>query len=93
MKYDIGDKVKDEDGNIGYVVIVWNDGDIAYVDQLVSHPSPVVVKRYERLTLKCDQCGRIETMPFDIGDKCICGGVFKEFTEVKVKSNLKRLMI
>ena len=44
MKYKIGDKVIDEDGNTGYVVIVWNDGDITYVDQLVSHPNPVVVE-------------------------------------------------
>ena len=36
----------------------------------------------EVFTLKCDQCGRIETKPYDIGDKGICGGIFKKFTEV-----------
>lgn len=44
-KYNIGDKVIDEDGNTGYVVIMWgNDGSIAYIDQLVSHPNPVIIE-------------------------------------------------
>ena len=28
------------------------------------------------LHLHCDTCGRDEAAPFEIGDKCICGGTF-----------------
>ena len=27
--------------------------------------------------LTCDQCGNKETPPYDEGDKCYCGGVFR----------------
>ena len=40
MKYQIGDKVKDEDGHIGYVVIKWDDGDICYWENDAAHPNP-----------------------------------------------------
>jgi len=28
--------------------------------------------------LLCEDCGRVETEPFDVGDKCVCGGHFIE---------------
>jgi hypothetical protein len=28
------------------------------------------------MKLKCNNCGTTEKDPFDIGDECICGGVF-----------------
>ena len=33
--------------------------------------------------LECDNCGRIETEPYDIGDACyqICGGTFIEYNQ------------
>ena len=30
------------------------------------------------MTLYCNQCGKTETEPYDIGDVCICGGLFAE---------------
>ena len=44
-KYQIGDKVTDEDGNTGKIVIFWNDGDICEIENDVAHPNPKVVKR------------------------------------------------
>jgi len=43
-RFEIGERVVDDDGNRGFVVIVWNDGDMDYVGHLVSHPNPVVVE-------------------------------------------------
>jgi hypothetical protein len=39
--YHIGDKVKDEDGNEGIVVILWNDCDICHFLNDAAHPNPV----------------------------------------------------
>ena len=30
------------------------------------------------MTLYCNQCGKTETEPYDVGDVCICGGLFVE---------------
>ncbi len=43
MKYEIGDTVKDEDGNRGVVVIRYEDGDICYLENDAAHPNPVIV--------------------------------------------------
>lgn len=43
MEYKIGDKVVDEDGCFGYVVIKYSDGDICYFENDAAHPNPVVV--------------------------------------------------
>ena len=40
MKYSIGDKLVDEDGNYGVVVIRWNDGDICEYENDAAHPNP-----------------------------------------------------
>ena len=32
--------------------------------------------------VKCDQCGRVETYPYDDGDKCICGGIFRKILKI-----------
>ena len=40
MKYEIGDLVKDEDGNEGIVCIRWNDGDICMIENDAAHPNP-----------------------------------------------------
>lgn len=42
MKYNIGDLVKDEDGNKGIVVIKWNDGDLCALENDAAHPNPKV---------------------------------------------------
>jgi hypothetical protein len=42
MKYSIGDKLVDEDGNYGVVVIRWNDGDICEYENDAAHPNPHV---------------------------------------------------
>ena len=39
-EYKIGQVVKDEDGNIGRVVIYWNDGDICELENDAAHPNP-----------------------------------------------------
>jgi hypothetical protein len=26
--------------------------------------------------LVCDLCGKMETVPYDVGDSCSCGGIF-----------------
>lgn len=44
MKFHIGDKVIDEDGNKGIVVIRWDDGDICSLENDAAHPNPI---RYE----------------------------------------------
>jgi hypothetical protein len=38
--YHIGDRVKDEDGNEGIVVIMYNDGDICEYENDAAHPNP-----------------------------------------------------
>jgi len=40
MKWNIGDFVKDEDGNIGIVCIQWNDGDLCTIENDAAHPNP-----------------------------------------------------
>ena len=30
--------------------------------------------------LRCNQCGLYEEAPYDVGDKCVCGGVFVQRT-------------
>jgi len=42
MKYNIGDRVmSDEDPpSLGLVAIVWNDGDICYIENDAAHPLP-----------------------------------------------------
>jgi hypothetical protein len=42
-KYEIGDTLKDENGNKGQVVILWNDGDILHFVNDMNHQNPVVV--------------------------------------------------
>lgn len=39
-KWSIGDKVQDEDGHIGIVSIVWDDGDICTIENDAAHPNP-----------------------------------------------------
>ena len=45
MKYNIGDRVmSDEDRpSLGLVAIVWNDGDICYIENDAAHPNPKVI--------------------------------------------------
>ena len=43
MKYNIGDIVKDEDGNQGIVYIHWNDGDHCAMENDAAHPNPKVI--------------------------------------------------
>ena len=31
---------------------------------------------YKDVILLCNQCEKIESVPFDIGDKCLCGGTY-----------------
>ena len=52
MQYQIGDRVTDEDGNIGHVAIVWNDGDICTIENDAAHPNP----KKEPVTLHTDDC-------------------------------------
>jgi len=35
------------------------------------------------IKLKCPDCGRIESEPFDIGDDCLCGGIFEAYRVVE----------
>ncbi len=44
MKYNIGDIVRDEDGNTGIVVIRYNDGDICSLENDAAHPNPKLVE-------------------------------------------------
>lgn len=39
----IGDKVRDDDGNIGVVCIRWNDGDICDIENDAAHPGPALI--------------------------------------------------
>jgi hypothetical protein len=43
--FQIGDKVRDEDGNKGIVVIRWNDGDICEYENDAAHPNPERISR------------------------------------------------
>ena len=43
MKYKIGTKLIDEDGNTGRVCIVWNDGDICSIEHDAAHPNPKII--------------------------------------------------
>ena len=43
-KYVIGDRVKDEDGNVGVIVIAYNDGDLCYLENDAAHPNPVLIE-------------------------------------------------
>jgi DNA-directed RNA polymerase subunit RPC12/RpoP len=58
-KYKIGDQVRDEDGHLGRVVIVWDDGDICSIENDAAHPNP---KLSLKTPLVCPECGssRIE---------------------------------
>ena len=40
----VGDKLRDDDGNSGTVVIQWNDGDIVAFEDDAAHPNPVIIK-------------------------------------------------
>ena len=40
MKWNIGERVVDEDGNIGIVCIKWNDGDLCTIENDAAHPNP-----------------------------------------------------
>ena len=42
MKYNIGDILKDEDGNQGIVYIHWNDGDHCAMENDAAHPNPKI---------------------------------------------------
>ena len=44
MKWNIGDTVKDEDGDIGIVGIRWNDGDFCTIENDAAHPNPTITK-------------------------------------------------
>lgn len=44
MLFNIGDKVVDEDGNQGIVLIRWNDGDICEYENDAAHPNPRIVE-------------------------------------------------
>lgn len=39
-EYKIGDRVRDEDGHVGIVVIRWDDGDICSIENDAAHPNP-----------------------------------------------------
>ena len=43
MKYNIGDKVIDEDGGKGIVCIRYDDGDLCFWQNDAAHPNPVIV--------------------------------------------------
>ena len=42
-KFYIGDTLKDENGNIGQVIIRWDDGDICHFVNDTNHQNPVVI--------------------------------------------------
>ena len=46
MEYKIGDKVIDEDGNEGVVVIAYNDKDLCHTENDAAHPNPAKVGRW-----------------------------------------------
>ena len=62
MKYKIGETVVDEDGNIGRIAIVWNDGDICTIENDAAHPNPVT-KSAKSIIVNCpplcDKCMRL----------------------------------
>ena len=37
------------------------------------------------IKLRCPDCGRIELEPFDVGDRCLCGGIFEADRVVEEK--------
>jgi len=39
------------------------------------------------IKLKCPDCGRIESEPFDVGDSCLCGGIFEAHRVVNEKDD------
>ena len=41
--YPVGAIVRDEDGNEGVLMIVWNDGDMCVLENDAAHPNPRVV--------------------------------------------------
>jgi len=43
-KYQIGDRMIDEDGCKGRVVIYYEDGDICSIENDAAHPNPIVVE-------------------------------------------------
>jgi hypothetical protein len=43
MKYKIGDLVIDEDGNMGIVVIHYDDGDSCSIENDAAHPNPKII--------------------------------------------------
>jgi len=46
-QYQIGDLVRDEDGNSGTVVIRWDDGDLCWLENDAAHPNPIIVGHAE----------------------------------------------
>ena len=47
MKYQIGDLVRDEDGNLGIVVIKYNDGDMCALENDAAHPNPTITGHWD----------------------------------------------
>lgn len=43
MKFNIGDKVIDDDGCKGIVCIRYDDGDLCFWENDAAHPNPVVI--------------------------------------------------
>ena len=43
-KWVIGDRVRDENGNIGVIVIAYNDGDLCYLENDAAHPNPILIE-------------------------------------------------
>jgi len=55
MKYNIGDYVRDEDGNFGVVVIKYNDGDLCYYENDAAHPNPKTMQIFEVKDIKTNK--------------------------------------
>ena len=51
----IGEQVIDEDGHVGRVCIVWNDGDICTIENDAAHPNPKWKELEERI-ITCPVC-------------------------------------
>jgi len=43
VQYNIGDYVRDEDGNTGIVCIRYNDGDLCTIENDAAHPNPKLI--------------------------------------------------
>jgi len=53
MKYNIGDEVVDEDGNLGIVVIKYYDGDLCFFENDAAHPNPKPINIKEKAGKSC----------------------------------------